>query len=78
MIIFLYVLGDQKNRLIETVLLSAHNIFFGLEIRKLLFWYALLSGGPECTTIIRVMVMYGSNYNISKLILITESMDQMK
>ena len=24
-----YVLGAQKNRLIETVLLSTHNIFFG-------------------------------------------------
>ena len=30
-----YVLGAQKNRLIETVLLSTHNICFGWEIRKL-------------------------------------------
>ena len=30
-------LGAQKNRLIETVLLSTHNICFGLEIRKLIF-----------------------------------------
>ena len=29
-----YVLGAQKNRLIETVLLSTHNICFGWEIRK--------------------------------------------
>ena len=30
----------QKNRLIETVLLSTHNICFGSEIRKLFFCYA--------------------------------------
>ena len=30
-----YVSGAQKNRLIETVLLSTHNICFGLEIRIL-------------------------------------------
>ena len=40
-----YVLDAQKNRLIETVLLSNHNICFGLEIRKLFFWYALLTKG---------------------------------
>ena len=28
-IIFLYVLCAQKNHLIETVLLSTHNIYFG-------------------------------------------------
>ena len=28
-IFFAYVLGAQKNRLIETVLLSTHNICFG-------------------------------------------------
>ena len=33
-----YVLGAQKNRLIETVLLSTHNICFGWEIRKLFFF----------------------------------------
>ena len=38
-----YVLGSQKNRLIETVLLSTHNIGFGLEIRKLFFWYTILT-----------------------------------
>ena len=27
-----YVLGAQKNRLIETVLLSTYNIYFGSEI----------------------------------------------
>ena len=30
-------------RLIETVLLSAHNICFGWETRKLFFCYALLT-----------------------------------
>ena len=38
-----YVFGAQKNRLIETVLLSTHNICFGSEIRKIIF--AHLSGG---------------------------------
>ena len=40
-----YVLGAQKNRVIETVLLSTHNICFGWEIRKLFSWYALLTKG---------------------------------
>ena len=31
------VLGAQKNRLIETVLLSTHNICFGREIKKTFF-----------------------------------------
>ena len=39
------VLGAQKNCLNETVLLSTHNICFGWEIRKIIFKYALLSGG---------------------------------
>ena len=30
-----YVLGAQMKRLIETVLLSTHNIYFGLEIKFL-------------------------------------------
>ena len=33
----MYVLGAQNNRLIETVLLSTHNICFGWEIRNLIF-----------------------------------------
>ena len=41
------VLGAQKNRLIEMVLLSTHNICFGLEIRKIIFKYTLLSGGMD-------------------------------
>ena len=39
------VLGAQKNRLIETVLLSTHNLCFGWEIMKIYFQYELLSGG---------------------------------
>ena len=39
--------GAQKNRLIETVLLSTHNICFDEEMRKMLFNYALLSGGMQ-------------------------------
>ena len=38
------VLGTQKNRHIETVLLSTHNICFGWEIRKIIFQYALFPG----------------------------------
>ena len=41
--IFTYVLGAQKNRLIETVLLSTNNICLGWEIRKLNFRYPLLT-----------------------------------
>ena len=33
---FAYVLGAQKTHLIETVLLSTHNICFARKIRKLL------------------------------------------
>ena len=33
----------QKNRLIDTVLLSTHDICFGWEIRKLVFRYALFT-----------------------------------
>ena len=46
-------LGDQKNLLNEMVLLSTHNICFGLKIRKLIFDYALLSGGLVVTSISR-------------------------
>ena len=33
-ILLRYVLGTQENPLIETVLLSTHNICFGWEVRK--------------------------------------------
>ena len=35
-------LGAQKSRLIETVLLSTHNICFGREIKKIVFQYTLI------------------------------------
>ena len=34
----------QKNRLIEAILLSTHNMF-GWEIRKTNFWYTFLTKG---------------------------------
>ena len=40
-----FVLGAQKNRLNETVLLSTHNIHFGWEVRKFILWYILLTKG---------------------------------
>ena len=36
-----YVVGVQKNRLIETILLSTHKISFGLETRFLFLSRAL-------------------------------------
>ena len=38
-------LGAQKNCFIETVLLSTHNICFDCELRKIIFWYTLLTKG---------------------------------
>ena len=32
-----------KNRLIVTVILSTHNICFGLEMRQLITWYPLIT-----------------------------------
>ena len=61
-----YVLSAQKNRLIQTVLLSTHNICFGLEIRKLIFRYALLAK------------VLSSNYNISKSIVASEIISKLK
>ena len=43
----MYVLDAQKNRLIETVLLSTHNICFGLEIRKLFFKIRSVNYRPD-------------------------------
>ena len=39
------VKGPPTPHLIEMVLLSTHNICFGWEIKKIIFQYALLSGG---------------------------------
>ena len=48
-----YVLGAQKNRLIETVLLSTHNICFGFDIRKIDFRYALFTKVLEYVILFR-------------------------
>ena len=52
------VLGAQKNRLIETVLLSAHNISFGLEIRKKQF-SSTHSYLEDCVNIFCLIVLIG-------------------
>ena len=54
-IILAYVLAALKNRLIETVLLSTHNICLGWEIRKLNFRFALLTKvqGPELQCLLK-------------------------
>ena len=46
-----YFLAAQKNHLIETVLLSTHNICFGREIGKLIFWYVHLTKCLQYTCI---------------------------
>ena len=33
-----YIVGAQKNHLIETVLLNPHNICFGSENKEINFW----------------------------------------
>ena len=38
------LLGAQKNRLIEMVLWSTHNLCFGWEPRKLIYTFSILSG----------------------------------
>ena len=35
--VVIYVVGAQKNRLIETVLLNTHDLCFGRDVRKLIF-----------------------------------------
>ena len=45
--ILAFVVGAQKNRLIETVLLSTHNICFGWKIKKNIFLLRTLNLSPE-------------------------------
>ena len=52
-----YVLGSQKNRLIEMVLLSTHNTCIGCKVRKLFFDYSFLSGG--------LVLIYPSKYMLT-------------
>ena len=42
--IYIYIFWVPKRTV--SVLLSTHNICFGLEIRKLNFWYVILTKGP--------------------------------
>ena len=51
-----YVLGAQKNRLIEMVLLSTHNIPFGLEIIKLRILNSLIEKIKEQRSLVTVCV----------------------
>ena len=37
LLVLTYILSAQKNRIIETVLLSTHNTCFGSAIRKIVF-----------------------------------------
>ena len=53
---FSICLGAQKKRLIETVLLSTHNICFGLEIRKLFLCDALLTNYKGLLVVKEVML----------------------
>ena len=46
-----------KNRLDEMVLLSTHIICFGREIKKIVFQYALLSGGLMIIIIIIMIII---------------------
>ena len=52
--------------LIETVLLSTHNICFGRETMKIVFQYALLSGGLHHKTKIQHNSPHDENNKMSK------------
>ena len=47
-----YVLDAQKNRLIDIILLSTHNICFGRKIKKIIFGYTLLSGSLHISAVL--------------------------
>ena len=57
----IYVLGAQKNRLIETVLLSTHNIYFGLSIM-----YLKVSQGVKCPNFLCISVPVNC-FDLSKM-----------
>ena len=63
-------MGAQKNCLNEMVLLSTHNIYFGREIRKLIFNNALNISRPEayevCISFIKfVKICFASIVHVS-------------
>ena len=69
-----YVLDAQKNRLIETVLLSTHNICFGLRNKIIIFWlhtliYVYVACDPMAAMILAVMWESKPSLNNSSLIL---------
>ena len=49
--------GAQKNRLIEMVPLSSHNMFW-FRNKKNIFWYALLTKGLITVNILASIVQY--------------------
>ena len=72
LLVFLYlsaltcVLGAKKNGLIETVLLSTHNICFGSEVRKIIYSDALSGGlGALCSAIAVSIFMGSRNTNLA-------------
>ena len=74
-------MGAQKNHLIETVLLSTHNICFGSEIRKIFSVNTLLMIGLHINSAranIRVSVFYMGFHtrNLSLLPANNKSIDQ--
>ena len=66
-IILTYILGAQKNRLIETVLLSIHNICFDWEIRELIFWFAHLTKGLHFIASSKFKKFWTLDFQILKL-----------
>ena len=57
-------LGAQKNRLIEMVLFSTHNICFGWAITKLNFRYALLAKVLYKRSVLYALYLSDSNVDI--------------
>ena len=73
-----FVLGAQKNRLVETVLLSTHNICFDLQIRKVFFNKVLLPNGlnsrdfPEIMD--EIILLYSTSAHSRHYIVIFEAL----
>ena len=63
--IWAYVMGAQKNCLIEKVLLSTHNICFGWEIRKNIFLVRFLNLRPDQRCGISMSYLSDTNFYCS-------------
>ena len=61
LIVLTFVYGAQKNRLIETLLLSTRNICFSWKIRNLIFNFTLLSGGLALSKLTCMLVLPNSH-----------------